>query len=321
MTRVLVARGTDYGLRGQLARAADCFDDALEVALLTGSDELRSTALAYRCCMATWRGELAHAVRLGEAALATAAGLDDGCRATAQIMLAQARIHAGDAGDQVAAATGACGGPELAALDPATRPRWYELFAYAEAARLRAAEAQVWADRAAGTPTVCPGSAELAQAHAAAPVDPTAALRWATAAAASFRAAGEPVGAGRAHLLAGVAHGARREIGSARAHFARARALFDSCGAGLFLRQVAHEARRMNARQPRAAAGSPDLTSREREIATLVAIGLTNRQIASRLYLSPRTVEAHLSRLFAKLKVTTRTAAAHRWSAAADSSP
>jgi DNA-binding NarL/FixJ family response regulator len=152
-------------------------------------------------------------------------------------------------------------------------------------------------------------------------VDPTAALRWATAAAASFRAGGEPVGAGRAHLLAGMAHGARREIGSARAQFARARALFDGCGAGLFLQQVAREERRMNARQPRATAGSPNLTSREREIATLVAIGLTNRQIASRLYLSPRTVEAHLSRLFTKLNVTTRTAAAHRWSAAADRSP
>ncbi|TCK25889.1 ATP-binding protein [Pseudonocardia endophytica] len=50
--------------------------------------------------------------------------------------------------------------------------------------------------------------------------------------------------------------------------------------------------------------GIPDegevLTAREREIARLVSDGLTNRQIASRLVLSPRTVEGHVSRAIAK---------------------
>ena len=50
------------------------------------------------------------------------------------------------------------------------------------------------------------------------------------------------------------------------------------------------------------------LTLQEREIARLAATGLTNRQIATRLYLSPRTVSAHLYRIFPKLGITSRAA-------------
>jgi DNA-binding CsgD family transcriptional regulator len=48
------------------------------------------------------------------------------------------------------------------------------------------------------------------------------------------------------------------------------------------------------------------LTAREREIATLAASGLSNREIADRLVVSPRTVENHLARAFVKLGVTSR---------------
>jgi DNA-binding CsgD family transcriptional regulator/tetratricopeptide (TPR) repeat protein len=50
------------------------------------------------------------------------------------------------------------------------------------------------------------------------------------------------------------------------------------------------------------------LTPQEREIATLAAAGLTNKQIGKRLFLSHRTVAAHLHRAFPKLGVTTRAA-------------
>lgn len=51
---------------------------------------------------------------------------------------------------------------------------------------------------------------------------------------------------------------------------------------------------------------SPQLTSREREIVTLAREGMTNREIASRLFLSVRTVESHLYRSMQKLGVSQR---------------
>jgi non-specific serine/threonine protein kinase len=55
-------------------------------------------------------------------------------------------------------------------------------------------------------------------------------------------------------------------------------------------------------------AGPPaTLTRREREIATLVATGLTNREIAGKLYLSVRTVEVHVDHVLTKLGFRTRT--------------
>ena len=48
------------------------------------------------------------------------------------------------------------------------------------------------------------------------------------------------------------------------------------------------------------------LTTREREIASLVAAGLSNRQIAEKLFISKRTVDAHLEHIFGKLGITSR---------------
>jgi DNA-binding CsgD family transcriptional regulator len=53
----------------------------------------------------------------------------------------------------------------------------------------------------------------------------------------------------------------------------------------------------------------PALTDREREIMVLLAEGLSNKAIAARMYLSVRTVEGHLAKLYARLGVHTRTEA------------
>ena len=58
----------------------------------------------------------------------------------------------------------------------------------------------------------------------------------------------------------------------------------------------------------RAENGPASLTPQQLQIATLAAAGLTNKQIGERLYLSPRTVAAHLHQVFPKLGVTTRAA-------------
>ena len=52
------------------------------------------------------------------------------------------------------------------------------------------------------------------------------------------------------------------------------------------------------------------LTEREAEVLRLVAAGRSNHDIANALVLSPKTVERHLSNIFVKLDVSSRTAAA-----------
>src|SRR5690348_13513026 len=51
---------------------------------------------------------------------------------------------------------------------------------------------------------------------------------------------------------------------------------------------------------------APNLTRREREVATLVAQGLTNREIASRLFISERTAESHVEQIRGKLGFRSR---------------
>ena len=66
------------------------------------------------------------------------------------------------------------------------------------------------------------------------------------------------------------------------------------------------EGHRAPAPRDRHATDSPRLSGREREVAELVALGRTNKEIAAELFLSEKTVESHMSRLFGKLGVRSR---------------
>jgi DNA-binding NarL/FixJ family response regulator len=58
--------------------------------------------------------------------------------------------------------------------------------------------------------------------------------------------------------------------------------------------------------QPRPEQSFPTLTSREREVLTLIAAGLGNATIAEKLGISPNTIANHVSSIFGKLQVATR---------------
>jgi DNA-binding CsgD family transcriptional regulator len=60
-------------------------------------------------------------------------------------------------------------------------------------------------------------------------------------------------------------------------------------------------------RRPADPGSTESLTRAEQQIAELVASGLTNNEIAARLYISRRTVETHLTHIFRKLELRTRT--------------
>ncbi|WP_141579455.1 AAA family ATPase [Actinomadura sp. WMMA1423] len=100
-----------------------------------------------------------------------------------------------------------------------------------------------------------------------------------------------------------------RAMRAARPHLERAGRLFTALGATPWAER-ADAALRATGRSRRASATGPGpaLTPQERQIAQLAATGLTNRQIGERLSLSPRTVGAHLYRVFPKLGIGSRAA-------------
>ena len=79
--------------------------------------------------------------------------------------------------------------------------------------------------------------------------------------------------------------------------------MFSELGAGPDLARV------RRAFGPRPGAGGAQLTGREVEVLRLLAAGRTNREIASELVISERTVDRHVSNLFSKLGVQSRSAA------------
>jgi DNA-binding NarL/FixJ family response regulator len=116
-------------------------------------------------------------------------------------------------------------------------------------------------------------------------------------------------------MFAGAALTTLEDRTRAMAEFGRAKALFAACGADPLFRQAEIHQRRVGGRNRKAVPdGQSPLSDRERQIAELVAAGHTNRQIAEQLFMSPKTVEAHLSRIFTKLGVKTRAAVAAAWS-------
>ncbi len=81
--------------------------------------------------------------------------------------------------------------------------------------------------------------------------------------------------------------------------------LYDACGAVWRRQGVRAHLARLGSRGQRAAAARGDgtMTAREHDIATLAVAGYTAREIGERLFISRRTVETHLARIYAKLGV------------------
>jgi DNA-binding CsgD family transcriptional regulator len=100
-----------------------------------------------------------------------------------------------------------------------------------------------------------------------------------------------------------------RAMVEARVQLNAALAIFQPLGARPWVDRTAAELRATGQTKPRAGEGVLDrLTPQEFEIVTLAASGMTNKQIAERLFLSHRTVGGHLHRAFPKLGVATRAA-------------
>jgi DNA-binding CsgD family transcriptional regulator len=115
-------------------------------------------------------------------------------------------------------------------------------------------------------------------------------------------AAGDPFGRGRALLALGVARRRTKQKRAAREALEAAAAAFDELGTAGWTTRAREELGRIGGRTR-----SDGLTPSERRVADLVAQGRTNAEVAATLFLAERTVASHLTRIYAKLGVRSRT--------------
>jgi len=106
----------------------------------------------------------------------------------------------------------------------------------------------------------------------------------------------------RTLLAKGVVERRARRRACASASLERSLNLFEGIEARLWAQRARHELGRLGLRRP----PGEVLTGSERRVAELAAHGLTNREVAAKLFMSPKTVEAHLSRVYRKLGVSSR---------------
>jgi len=307
-------------LKGQIGKARQDAAAAIDTALLPGENWRTIWALEADAMTAFWAGD-------AERAVASATQMVSGSRRSSDHFLTPAaRIQLGGAlylsGDAAAAVT------ELEAFDAESGRDLldlhagfgWELLSRARLAlgQLDAAEevstrAEIRAEASRlplrrATARLTRGTVRLARGDAA------AALELARDATEIADQAGNPLIGGRARLLAGRALAAAGQREAAVAELSAADAQLSGCGAAKETDAAARELRRLGqriSRRPRphsTGTGVAGLSSREREVAGLVASGKTNKDIAAALYLSEKTIESHLARIYDKLDIHSRAA-------------
>jgi DNA-binding CsgD family transcriptional regulator/tetratricopeptide (TPR) repeat protein len=119
-----------------------------------------------------------------------------------------------------------------------------------------------------------------------------------------------PLERARTLLAQGLALRRARQKRSTRAALEEAVGIFERLGARLWAERARSELARIGGRAP----SRGELTPMERRVAELAADGKTNKEIAAVLYVTVRTVETHLTKIYEKLGIHTRTQLARRLS-------
>jgi DNA-binding CsgD family transcriptional regulator len=185
----------------------------------------------------------------------------------------------------------------------------------------RADDARALADRFASTPSIGGRiDALIARCRGLTADDHNAAIEaFEAAIAAHTDAFDEPFEIARTELHYGSRLRRSGERVAARAQLRSALNRFDRAGLTLWARRAADElaATGETARKRRPVAVEP-LTSQETRVALLVGRGMTNREAAASLFLSPKTVEHHLSSIYRKRGLRSRTELARAMTHAPD---
>jgi DNA-binding CsgD family transcriptional regulator len=128
---------------------------------------------------------------------------------------------------------------------------------------------------------------------------------------------GQPLEVGRTLLAKGVALRRGKKWAGARTTLSLAVTTFSDLGADLWADRARDELGRVGGR----ATALDELTETEDQVARLVATGLSNREVAARLFVSVSTVESNLGRAFRKLGVRSRAQLSHKLGADATDRP
>jgi DNA-binding CsgD family transcriptional regulator len=126
-------------------------------------------------------------------------------------------------------------------------------------------------------------------------------------AVAEHETVGVPFGRARALLALGTVRRRARQKRAAREAIRAALGDFEQLGAATWVEKARGELGRIGGRKR-----EEGLTSAESRVATLVAEGRTNREVAATLFLAERTVASHLTHIYAKLGIRSRTELARR---------
>ena len=156
--------------------------------------------------------------------------------------------------------------------------------------------------RALDRPSALAAAARCRGLLAAASGDSDAALAAFERAHAEHARAGNPFERARTLLAFGAAQRRAKKKAAARKTLGEALAIFEELGAALWAGKTRAELASIGGRAP----PSDELTPAEKRVAALVAEGRTNHEVAGVLYVTDRTVEFHLSRIYRKLGVRSR---------------
>lgn len=302
-------------LKGAFGRAAEVAQDAIESTRLSANKLFETWALTTRCDVELQAGHLRAAVELGEQAQQAAAGSGSPWAGVAVPYMAEAWLEAGEPQRCLNTMLDPSGRPRLPP-SPYYAPRCYETLVRAELRLGRRDRAAGWAAEAtaAGEQIGLAGArcvAKRAEAEVAlAQGEPERALTLAREGAELAESAMLAVAAARCRLTAGRAL-ASIDRTQAAAELRRAHSELSQQGATRYRDRAASELRRLRRtaapRSPTDPAGGLErLSSRQREIAELVASDRTNREIAEQLGLKTKTIGNHLNHMFRRLGLNSR---------------
>ncbi len=314
---VVIDQARVLSVLGRLAEAAEAAEQGLELARLSDSAWLTGWALGIEARVRLGAGQLEQALTAGAQALQMLSEfgsplLVSGVRLT----LALSELELGEAGEALRHLE-AAGAPELGDLDPSMQAFGQDAAVQVALARGDVVGAERAAERAsAGAdrfgPSLSGALAQLSNSRVLlARGRSREAADLAGAAATGAALAGAVVVEGRARTLAGEAWAAAGDHSRAAACLQQAVEILAACGADRYRDEAVERLARPAPSQP--GLNKPPtsaLTAREHEVAALVVAARTNRQIAAELFVSEKTVESHMARIFEKLGVTSRTALA-----------